>query len=157
MKYKQDINSSLLTDHLCNSFEQDYSVKLPDDYKYFLCKTLNGGVLACADDTIQLPDGSCTDIQLFRGVGADGAYNMEEAISGLGKESIPVGMIPIANDSGGNFFFLETIGENIENVYFFNHEAEPNDPPTADSNPSLSLVAHSFNEFLDNIECIEST
>ena len=155
MKFKQDKNSTLLSESLCNSFEQNYSVKLPAEYKSFLSETLNGGVLTCTDDTIYLPDGSCTEIQLFRGIGADDSYSMEEAISGLGAESIPVGMVPIANDSGGNFFFLETSGENIGSVYFFDHEQQANAPPTAENNPSLTFLANSFTDFLESIECIE--
>lgn len=157
MNYYQDPDSMRLTEKQCSTFEIKHNLTLPNDYKDFLCSTVNGGKPQCEEPAISIPNWGTTLITTFFGVGANGNYNIEKNIWMLGTAELPERMIPIADDPAGNCFFLETSGENLGNVYFYFHEEEPNDPPTATNNPSLTLVAHSFNEFLDNIECIEST
>lgn len=155
MKFEKDPKSPPLTTSLCTSFEKEHSLTLPDDYKYFLCNTLNGGSLSCKKTSIALPNNDATPINNFFGIDAHETFNINEKMWILGDEDLPADMIPIANDPGGNFFFLKTSTEDAGKVFFYDHEMESNDPPTADNNPSLTVVANSFTEFLDSIECIE--
>lgn len=156
MNFKQDPDSILLSEYLCTSFEQKHSIKLPEDYKHFLTNIVNGGEVSCSNPVINIPNGGKTLLTIFLGIGAKGSFNMENDIWMLGEERLPQGMIPIADDPGGNYFFMQTIGENTGNIYFFDHEVEPNEPPTIDDNPSMTLVTTSFTEFLNSIECIEN-
>ena len=155
MRFKQAPNSKLLLKSLCSKFEQKHTLKLPGDYKSFLCTTINGGTLSCKETSISLPNGDVTTLNSFLGIGVIDEYNIEKNIWMLGEERLPSHMIPIADDPGGNFFFLQASGKTSGKVYFYNHEEQPNYPPAADNNPSLTLIADTFTNFLESIECIE--
>lgn len=157
MNFIQDKNSVLLTENQCNEFEHAQALRLPGQYKSFLCNIVNGGKPSCKRTSISIPAWGRTHITSFLGIDADGYFNLQKSAWILGEDRLPKGMIPIADDPSGNFFFLALSGEETGKVYFFFHEEEANDPPTANNNPSLTQIANSFNEFLDSIECIEST
>lgn len=156
MNFIQDVNSVLLTESLCNEFEQKIRARLTNDYKNFLLQTVNGGRIDGEGYLVTVPNWGKTVMNSFLGIGAHERFNLEKTIWLLGEDQLPAGMIPIAVDPGGNFFFLALSGDETGKVYFYFHEEEPNDPPTASNNPSLTVLTNSFTEFLDIIEHIES-
>ena len=54
-------------------------------------------------------------------------------------------IFPIAIDPGGNQICISTDEKDYGHIYFWDHEAETNIP----SYSNMSLIAQSFNEFLD--------
>ena len=146
---------NLLTQEKCREFEHTRSLYLPDDYKHFLMHVLNGGKTVSEQPVVSIPDQGDTVIMSFLGIGAKDPYNLEQCIWALEGERLPEGMIPIADDPGGNFFFLDLSNNTPGNVYFFHHDWESNFPPTIENNPSLVFLANSFTVFLNLIDCLD--
>jgi len=60
------------------------------------------------------------------------------------------GLLPIANDPGGNIICLSTRGGDRGSVYLWDHEQET--PGRVPSDANLYLIADSFEDFINRLE-----
>lgn len=135
-------------------FENDKSLKLPEEYRKFLLKH-NGGYWPEKNsfNFINRADGS--DIQYFYGVNLPNkekeCYTSLDQNANSSGEDFPSKYLAIGTDSGGNQILL-----NIENgqVCFCDHEImfdedEGEDVETFEDN--ITLISNSFTDFIDGL------
>lgn len=125
-------------------FENENNITFPDLYKEFLLKW-NGGKVTPNLFKISEEQGTSV-LNVFYGIG-DMYDNLEEFIEIL-DERLPTGFIPIADDPAGNTVCLGIIEPYREEIYFWDHEQEPEDP---DDMSNMYFLAHDINEFLQNL------
>jgi len=128
------------------ALEATMGATIPEPYRTFLL-TYNGG--SPTPDVIVI-DGApfkSTDIQVFYGIGtihetSEISWSLEVRTGCLENK-----LLPIACDSGGNFFVIPLTDEERGSVYYFNvwSGGRPLDPPEP------YLVAPDFQSFLDKI------
>lgn len=131
-QYKAEEHKYLMNDCLndsdLNNFEQQYNIKLPDQYKKFITNIGNGG---CG------PFGGLYPLQKFsfivkpQIVASDSIVfqkKWKEAYKNGGINCLDIlmrGFIPIGNQQGGNIFTLLCInGEYINKVFYFDWDRE---------------------------------
>lgn len=96
------------------TFEQEYPIELPDEYREFL-KQNNGGrpELDCFKDEV---------INYFLGVlDWPGSF---DSIQHMISQRYPVGMLPIASTGGGDLLLLGWKGEFKSKIYYWSHDWE---------------------------------
>lgn len=128
------------------SFENDYGVKLPEDYKKFLLHN-NGGKpvnrrFKTADGTIT------TSVMLFFPLSEETELNLRNSYKkyNLGK-IIPPYLLPIGIDPGDSLICIE-IGE-VAKVYFCDMDYFEEDNELKDE--YIKLVSENFLMFLNNL------
>jgi cell wall assembly regulator SMI1 len=102
------------------SFERLVGHRLPDGYRRFLLQHNGGQPL---NDEFEVPAWGVTGVQYFFGLQVDDGYDLrwnQEVVA----DRLPVGVIPIATDSGGNAVCLGISGEQFDRVLFWDHEDE---------------------------------
>jgi hypothetical protein len=124
-------------------FELKYGISLPADYRAFLIENNGGDPFGYIEPIMQ------TDIQWIYGLHrgeywASLYYIAEELLEG----QIPNKLLPIANDSGGNFFVLSMREEDYSKLYFWDHEEELEEDRSKWFK-ILHPVANSFTEFIN--------
>jgi hypothetical protein len=141
-------NGSRLTESQVADLESRIGLPLPDDYRRFLLEN-NGG--SPTPDVIKVNgiQGSETDLGVFFGI--DRSIESENIEWNLHVMSDRVGrpLMPIADDSGGNVFFLSLSGHDRNSIYYHYFWG-----PGADG--ELYLVATSFTSFLEKIRQLEN-
>lgn len=139
--------------------EQYVGLIFPQQYKEHLLKH-NGGrcepnVFEFITDTGKL-NSSC--INWFLAI-YDGNYdNLKGAIESykIEEKRMPIHILPIADDPGGNAICISTSGADEGYIYFWDHEQEVDYTISDDSDYSnLFFIAKSFNEFLSSLKTIE--
>jgi hypothetical protein len=148
VKIKQSNPFGALSQRSLDAFEQQRSLRLPEDYRRFLLEH-NGGDPA-PSNVIDFFEGNrpnSSDVQFMFGI-HDGEYwaSIEWHLDTLKGRVVEEGL-PIAGDSGGNAYVLITRGEREGQVFFWDHERET-DPP---SYQNMSYVAASFTEFAQKL------
>jgi hypothetical protein len=154
-----------------DNLERILNEDLPLAYKRFLLKS-NGG-------TPDPPYFRTSVLAEFFSVNAtDETYDLVENYRFL-RETLPEELVPIARDGLGDVVCLAVKGENRGKVYFWDHEGgtprvdirakypeigwkpyedgEPR-PPVKDDwpgHPDLTLIADSFDEFLDSFHDLD--
>lgn len=130
--------------------EQRVNGRLPDDYRQFLIEN-NGG--RPEPNTIDVPGlaGGNSDIQVFFRIGgavktSELDWNLDVLSERLAK--LPLGLLPIACDSGGSCYMLALQGHERGAVYYCDLQSVFAD---YDAVPKLHFVASSFGEFLEQI------
>lgn len=99
---------------------------LPDDYRYFLSK-YGGGMLSSEDGTIKVavaepcPWGDLVRPELFYALLPGHRYDLEVQLETY-RGRIPDGVLPIADDPGGNQTCLDVAGAFPGSVWFWDHE-----------------------------------
>jgi hypothetical protein len=141
-----------LTERTILEFEEQFSIKLPQDYRAFMLKN-NGGT----------PEGNWgfhfietgigdTDsvIHFFEVIYEEETDEVDDLKAGytalLESEQIPNTLMPIADDPFGNIIFLGVAGDDYGRVYFGNQELE--NPETGYL--VTSVIADSFSQFIDS-------
>jgi SMI1 / KNR4 family (SUKH-1) len=127
------------------AFENTHKISLPEPYRKFLLKT-NGGI----PNTIFFPifgypRGKFGSVQVFFGLGGPSPFNELAVVLDIYAGGIPLGIVPIIDDGGGNYvcFDLRTSGEKL--VYWDkSHFWGSGQWRESDLYP----VADSFDEFL---------
>ena len=115
------------------AFESRTRVRLPEEYRKFLARH-NGGVPTPASF-------SESSVRYFLEIQGRDSYSDIEARWALIGDRLSDGMLPIANDPGGNSILIQTSGADVGSIWFWDHE-----------NPSaLVRLADSFNRFLDGL------
>lgn len=120
---KNIVNSSAVDDFIKNS-----GCKLPDDYKFFLIK-YNGGE---TPNTSLKTQNDSLDVRAFYGVGKV-PYSLD-TVSTMDKNGNVY--LPIAIDSFGNCFVIDTTGDT--GVFFVDHE----------KNREMRCISNSFKSFV---------
>ena len=151
---KMQYSGPQLTNKSINSFEEQFAIRLPEDYIKFLLET-NGGMPE-ADwefnfleiDTLK---NTSTIIQEFLVL-----YNEETTESDdlrknylitREEKSLPLNFMPIANDPSGNMICICLSEENYGSVFFANHELEV----TETGYLVTSIIANSFSDFVSKL------
>lgn len=133
-----------LSPHEISKFELQYNITLPTKYKEFLLES-NGG--APEPSVFVIPDEpgiSCINglYGIYTGDYEDVGENME-----VFKGRMPEGFIPIGDDPGGNQICLGINKEYFDNIYFWDHEEESNEPDMS----NMYFLANNIYEFLDKL------
>ncbi|MDR2492648.1 MAG: SMI1/KNR4 family protein [Coriobacteriales bacterium] len=133
-------------------FEEQFGIRLPDDYKAFMLEHNGGtpeGTWVFDFFEAAIGDVSGSDVRYFEKLYANETMKNDDLKAGytalLESDQIPDTLMPIADDSCGNIIFLVVKGERYGSVLFGNHELE--DPKTG--HLITSIVAGSFTEFLE--------
>ncbi len=141
-----------------NLLENNFDIKLPEDYKNFLL-THNGGY----------PEKDC-----YSFIDVENASNLKRFLAFYDikvdfhvqiyddlvkeylklKDRIPQECIPIARDSGGNYVCLGIKGSEYGKVYFWDHEeeADEGEHPTF---ANMYLLANNFTDFINGLYSVD--
>ena len=126
-------------------FETRSNIELTDNYKRFLLKW-NGGTPDVGVFIISEEVGLST-MNEFYSIG--GTYNNIEVYLDILNLRIPRCFIPIGDDPGGNIILLGISGPHYDQIYFWDHENEPDLEEPDMSN--MYFLADNIWEFLDNL------
>jgi hypothetical protein len=136
-----------------DGFEKTIGYDLPSDYRQFLLK-YNGA--KPVPDFFQVPGWQYEEsyVSQLKGLLKEKDEKKVDLarLNDLLDGRLPKGFIAIGSDPGGNQILLSLAGETKGNVYFFDHENEPDDATDdLEDYPNIFLVANSFTEFLNNL------
>lgn len=131
--------------------EEYIGLTFPDEYKEHLLKN-NGG--QCSPNVFKFNENgnltkSCVDwfLAIY-----EGEYdNLKKYIQSykIEKKRLPLHILPIAHDPGGNLICISCNNEDEGFIYFWDHENEIDYFTSDDKDYSnLFFVAKSFNEFI---------
>lgn len=135
-------------------FEDKIDLKLPLEYKSFLLKYNGGECEPCEFVFTENGVESDSSVRSFFAIGGiDGDYDLEENVDIYINEEKRLlnGLIPIAEDDGGNLICICCLGLETGKIYFWDHENEDEN----DLNGNVFLVSNSLNEFIDNLTELE--
>lgn len=123
-------------------FERRRGISLPHQYKTFLSQQ-NGGLPNLGEFVV--PGWGESVANSFYGICVGGVHDIERAIESF-KDVIPVDMMPIGNDPGGNQICLGVKGDRFGKIYFWDHNDWDDD-----GNPSLPIeISTSVDIFFDS-------
>ena len=125
------------------TFETQFGVEIPSQFKEFLLTIVNGGP-PIEEYSFPLPNDDWTDLRYISGF-RPGGYDLDHCFTELIGEVYPKVCFPAAWDSLGNSIYLISAGENQGKVYFYDHDRYDQ----IAENPFLFPVANSFWEFLE--------
>lgn len=154
MQMKLNDSGEKITSEEIRSFEQDFSIVLPEDYKSFLEES-NGGmpdgdyVFEFFDEVTERINHSVIQEFFILNTNEDGSYNdlKNNCMNLWNDEALGKSDIPFALDPGGNYLCLSLNSDDYGTVYFCNHEYED-----ADTGYLVkSKVADSFSKFLESL------
>jgi hypothetical protein len=100
------------------ALERRLGVKLPEDYKQFLCLT-NGGIPE--PDCFNVPDRGDALVDYLYGIREErthGDLEWEQKQASL-WDPLPAGFVAIGHDPGGSMLLLATLGEDAGQVFFW--------------------------------------
>ena len=121
------------------------NIELTDNYKEFLHKW-NGGTPDVGVFMISEEEGP-TVMHYFFSIG-NTYYDIEDFLD-IYEYRLPEGFIPIGGDVGGNAILLGISERHYDQIYFWDHENEPDlDEPDMSN---MYFLADNIWEFLDNL------
>lgn len=137
-----------------NEAEEKLGLSLPQTYKAFLLRH-NGGKPEPASidfegEKLKLPG---DEIKKFYGVGGRPTDDLIHKTKALG-DSLPTGLVIIANTHGGNFFLISTRSDSYGQIFYKDHEYEdslPFEPEEGRLPESIVFVAKDFDDFLSRL------
>jgi hypothetical protein len=127
-----------------SDFEKTNNIELPEDYKSFLSEH-NGGE-PYPNKNVEPP----TVVTYILGMHNGEYYASLYKHINVFKNRLPLSTFPIATDPFGNLFIMSLHPDNYGQVYFWDHEGEP-EFQDGNYTDNCSFVAYSFSEFLDNL------
>jgi hypothetical protein len=128
--------SSKISTEDVQSFEHQYEIELPEEYKQFLLNN-NGGI---PDKVYYTENDADLVINFFLSLGSE-KYSIEEYIKDWRQEGLANELVPIGEDAFGNLICISCKGDNKGQVYVWNHELS-----------EIRLIAPSFNYLLSNLK-----
>lgn len=135
-----------LTESDLAAFEERLHIKLPQDYRNFLLVN-NGGKPRLKTFPIQNnPSDTHAYIEYFLCICEDDIYDLSIWIRRY-RHRVPMQMIPIAIDPGGNLICLTISGENPNKLYFWDHENEV-EQGSQPWDKNLYFIANNFTELI---------
>ena len=127
-------------------FETSNSIELTDNYKEFLLKW-NGGIPSPSTFIISEEEEDVSGVNYFYSIG-DRDNDLEEFLDIL-RLRLPEVFIYIADDPVGNGILLGISGPYYDQIYFWDHENEPDlDEPDM---RNMYFLADNIWEFLDSL------
>lgn len=127
------------------ALETNLGCRLPEDYRSFLL-SYNGGRVSPAGFVFAERTGPYTDSLVHSLYSLyDGEDCSLEATLALLARRLPTGVIPIGDDPGGNEICLVLAGDRRGQVWFWDHEREPETQPDWSN---MDLIAQSFDAFM---------
>ncbi len=130
------------------AFENKHGIKLPEQYRNFLLK-YNGGI---TPETEFKYKRTSSDIRAFYGIGENiDYYSFENVFETVLKGILPLsafiekGILPIAEDSWGNYITIGIDDENRGKVFFCDHE----------KGMKIKLLTESFYDFIQKCNSTE--
>ncbi|MDN8593526.1 SMI1/KNR4 family protein [Chryseobacterium mucoviscidosis] len=127
-----------------NEFQRKFNLNFTEQYIKFLLES-NGGDPSPSMFKISDEQGAGV-LNIFYGIG-DMYSNLEEYID-IYEYRLPTGFIPIGNDPSGNVICLGLNEKYYNNIYFWDHEQESENP---DDMRNMYFLANDLNEFLDSL------
>ncbi|MCX7568633.1 SMI1/KNR4 family protein [Tumebacillus sp. DT12] len=125
-------------------FEAVQGVILPLKYKTFLLQW-NGGYPEL--NVFKISDEQGTSVlNVLNGIGD--MYDNLEKVMDIYEDRLPTGFIPIGDDPGGNVICVGTKEPYYEQIYFWDHEQESDEP---DDMTNMYLLARDIYEFLERL------
>ncbi len=94
-----------------------------------------------------------SSIQRFYGINRNDSYDFLKHLK-LYEKRVHSDFIPIACDPGGNQICLGIKSKNRDKIYFWDHELEKDDGEEPDYS-NMTLVTHSFDDFINNLYELE--
>ncbi len=152
MKMRRLLSRRIVESDVSN-FEEFVGEALPVDYRDFLLD-LNGGVPELPYFLLHGGRGGYADsvVRHFFGISEkidiDLSYNFKIYVA---AKRIPLNMLPIAADPGGNIILLGIGGGEKGKVFFWNHEMEGLGTESSEL-CNLVFVANSFTDFINNLQ-----
>lgn len=136
------------SDEELDALEQKYNFVFPPQYRAFLLR-YNGGMPEPYNFTFG--EGAYTDsmVDRFLAVYEGENDNFEDYYRCYKVDDgarIPLEMVPIAHDPGGNLINIAVSGPQVGAVFFWDHEREMDD-----EKENNFLIAKSFDEFLEGL------
>lgn len=125
-------------------FEERNNLKLPNKYRLFLLQW-NGGYTEPSQFMISEEQGPSV-VNVLNGIG-DMYDNLDKVID-IYEYRLPEGFIPIGDDPGGNVLCIGTKEPYNENIYFWDHEEEHENP---EDMSNMYFLASDILEFLDKL------
>lgn len=128
-------------------------LNFPEDYKKHLLN-FNGG--QCTPNIFKFTEnGKITEsnIDWFLAI-YEGEYdNLRNYIEIYKIESkrLPMHILPIAHDPGGNLICISCGDKDFGSVYFWDHEKETHLDSNNDGNLSLYFISENFNKFINEL------
>ena len=147
MKIEQSNRFGALTSEQLSAFELRHGLSLPEDYRQFMIAH-NGGVpIPDAIDFLHGRKKNTSNVRiLYSIIPGDDWASLDKTMQAYKGRIISEG-VPVGEDSGGNQYVLVCSGGKCGQVYFWDHENEPNKPGYR----NMSYIAASFGEFLDKL------
>ncbi len=126
--------------------------QLPEQYRSFLL-TYNGGRVSPAGFVFAERTGPYTDslVHALYSLYDGDLCNLQKALLSRNGR-MPDGVIPIGNDPGGNAICLVLTGDRRGQVWFWDHEREPETQPDWSN---MDLIAPSFDAFMRGLTADE--
>lgn len=133
-----------------SNLEMKVGGPLPTDYRRFL-ETTNGG--RPEEYEFRLETWGSIPLNNLYGVGVAGRSDLLFQAERT-RAQLPVGVIPIGDDPGGNYICLKVIGPSAGTVWLWDHEAVTEEEAIKKS--ALHLIAKSFDDFVSQLTPVES-
>jgi hypothetical protein len=132
------------------AFEARIGAALPEDYRAFVLAH-NGGCPVPCDFLISAAEGE-SSLHHTYGLHDGPAYlRLDDALDSYGPQ-LPEGLLPIADDPGGNAICLGLVGAARGRVYFWDHETGSEPPSWGD----VIEMAPSFTAFCAGLSDMDS-
>lgn len=142
-----------LAEDVLQSKENEWGVRLPEDYRRFLLQ-YNGGWPE--PDSFKFKDSDKgSSVQAFFGI--KGQYDLLDEVRRY-RRRLPERLFPIAIDPGGNRVCISVVGDDTGKIYFWDHEmsADAEQGETPDTVDNIVPIADSFDEFLDGLHELQT-
>jgi cell wall assembly regulator SMI1 len=143
-----------LTESELASVERELGVEFPRDYRRFLLEQ-NGGRPVddwMLDTPLSHSLGGVEPCDFFS-LGRSGEYDMSWMLDSYGVDWLAAGLLPVAEDGGGNVICLSLRGDDYGAVYFWDHERGAHED--VPSRQSLTVVSESFEAFVNGLRLAE--
>lgn len=142
------------------AFEASTGLHLPDDYRAFLAATPGGWIRV--NVTFELvgelgPDEEGQEILgRVAGLRTDDSVCLEERVRTGAQDGVPVGLLSIMTDRGGNTIAMALRSDRFGEMFFLDHEVAADETPTleeaeADDWGYAIPFAPSFTAFIEGL------
>ncbi|MDA7026852.1 SMI1/KNR4 family protein [Bacillus sp. CLL-7-23] len=126
------------------TFEDDYNVTLPEEYKNFLLE-YNGGDVNPNVFKISDEQGESALNTLY-GLNISAEYDELSSVFDSLEGELPQELLSIGDDSGGNQICIGISGNYFGKIYIWMHDIEE-----GEYMDNVFFLANNFNEFLDSL------
>jgi hypothetical protein len=133
--------------------EKFVGLSFPKEYKEHLLRYNGGRCSPSVFTFVENGEETTSAVDWFLAI-YDGKYdNLVSYINIYKKdeERLPIRMLPIANDAGGNLVCISCSGADEGKVFFWDHEKEDLPGILNDEYANMYFIANSFTQFLNEL------